>query len=252
MTDLLQFSRKSTEHWVGYRLSRVELRNFGGYHSGIDTVPTVFNFEDSSAVFSGEVGAGKSTVIDALRLFFRSRPHFNSATDASSRDRSVRSYALGQFANDHGKDGPPSRLRNPDDPAQSMAILAVFKAADGRVFTVARMFLARGSSDGEWHNLSFPTEDVSLKHDLKKWGTKGEIARLATSLNGERHDRQDDFFTTFGRLIGFEGDSFHTAFTLFETAISAQRMGSVDEFARKFLLPEYDFRGRADTVRRVA
>ena len=252
MTDLLQFSRKSTEHWVGYRLSRVELRNFGGYHSGIDTVPTVFNFEDSSAVFSGEVGAGKSTVIDALRLFFRSRPHFNSATDASSRDRSVRSYALGQFANDHGKDGPPSRLRNPDDPAQSMAILAVFKAADGRVFTLARMFLARGSSDGEWHNLSFPTEDVSLKHDLKKWGTKGEIARLATSLNGERHDRQDDFFTTFGRLIGFEGDSFHTAFTLFETAISAQRMGSVDEFARKFLLPEYDFRGRADTVRRVA
>ena len=252
MSDLLQYARKSTGDWTGFRLSRVELRNFGGYHCGIDNVPTVFNFDDSSAVFSGEVGAGKSTVIDALRLFFRSRPHFNSATDASSRDRSVRSYALGQFANDHGPDGPPSRLRNPDDPNQAMAILAVFKAADGRVFTVARMFLARGSSDGEWHNLSFPTEDVSLKHDLKKWGTKGEIARLAASLGGERHDRQDDFFTTFGRLIGFEGDRFHTAFTLFETAISAQRMGSVDEFARKFLLPEYDFRGRADTVRKVA
>lgn len=252
MNDALDLFRPSKNTWTGYRLTRLELRNFGGYHSGGQIEPDIFHVDNGATVFSGDVGSGKSTAIDAMRILFNANPHFNSASTASSRDRSVRSYALGQFSNDDPRAKGKSRLRGPDEPAQSMAVLAVFSACDGRCFTVARMYLAKGTNDAEWHSMTFPDEDVSLKSDLKAWGTQGAMKRLAQDLGGERHNRQEDFFSAFGRLLGFENGRHKMSFKLLETAISAERMGSINDFSKVFLLPEFDFEGSAQVMCDVA
>lgn len=249
--SMMTFSDEtSAKAYKGFRLDRIELRNFGGYHSGGDLSQIAeFNFRNGHGVFTGEIGAGKSTVIDAMRLLYRARPRFNSATDAKSKDRDVRSYALGYFANEGSWNEAPVRLRHPDDRKQSSAILAVFRAADGRCFTVCRMFMVKGEAgDLEYHNFTFPDVDVSLRSDLKVYETQGKMARLAKELGGERHARNDDFFMSFGRLLGFEGDRYVPAFQLIEEAISANRMGSVADFARRFILPEFDFASRTHKV----
>jgi uncharacterized protein YPO0396 len=46
----------------GYRLHRLELLNWGTFHQGVRT----FRLDGANSLLTGDIGSGKSTVVDAI------------------------------------------------------------------------------------------------------------------------------------------------------------------------------------------
>ena len=227
----------------GFRLRRLEIKNFGGYHGPAQ----VFDFDLEGAVFSGANGAGKSTAIDAYRMLFRPAPSFNSATDGK-KDRSVESYYLGQ----HGKkDGPAGRkpvcLRQHGVPEGVMAICGVFETDAGEVLSILRMGYARSPDSGiDWNLITGPV-DLSIERDFPAWLPKGACARAADALGATRHATYDDYFAAIGAALGIENlaDS-KEAFRFLDQAIGMKRLDSVILFGRANVFPQTTLAKSAD------
>jgi uncharacterized protein YPO0396 len=230
----------------GYRLRRLEVKNFGGYHGPA----SVFNFDLNGAVFSGDNGAGKSTAIDAYRMLFRTHPRFNSATQEQSKDRTVETYYLGQYGKkDTGGGAKPETLREHGIKKGFMAVCGVFETDNGEVFSILRMayFLKKGTP-AEWRLITAP-DDISIERDFPEWPTKGVASRTAQALGGELHSGFREFFAASGLAFGINRpDEANAAFRFIDESIGVKKMGSITGFARSNIFPRISLRESADSV----
>jgi uncharacterized protein YPO0396 len=234
--------------WNGFRIKTIEVRNFGGYHRST----TRFFLNSDGVVFSGPNGAGKSTALDALRLIFRERPSFNSASAESSSGRNIESYYVGQYAST-GRGTRTSKkdaqtLRGVGDEANTMGILVVFENPVGECFTAGRMLYIRANGNREWQNFTSPSE-LSLDEHFPTWKTAGKVARQLSELGGMLHKTIDDYLVALGESFGFTNqrhalDAFHN----FEAAIGVKDMKSVNGFAQDYLLPADNFSKAVDNA----
>ena len=228
-------------HDQGYRLDRIEVQNFGGYHGPASLMRT----ELSAMIFAGHTGAGKTTALDALRLLFNQRPSFNASSgQTGSRDRDLQDYYLGQVR--HGSpsdpDGDPSRsrLRGFGVTAEPTGILAVFRNGDGRVFTAARILHMPKAQDYRWRNVIIPG-DVSLSGPLASWVPAARFREAIEGMGGASYDTFDAYIAALGDKFGLYGDRRDRAFRILDDAVSQRGAESVDLFARKYVLPASPF-----------
>lgn len=236
------FSDMLTER-RGFRLQRLEIKNFGGYHGPA----SVFHFDLQGAVFSGDNGAGKSTAIDAYRMLFRMQPRFNSATDGA-KDRSVETYYLGQYGKKDGAGGgKPEVLRDYGIKQGFMAICGVFMTDAGEIFSALRMaFYPKKGEAAEWRLIT-ARADLSIERDFPQWPTKGDCARTAQILGGELHPGYKEFFATIGSAFGIENpEEAADAFRFIDQSIGVKKLGSIAAFARDNIFPRNSLRKSAD------
>ena len=131
---------------AGFRLWNVELLNWGTFDGSIVSFP----IEGQYAFVTGSVGAGKSTVVDALTTLFvpTSRIVYNKAAGAGKNERRLETYLRGVYstaADDTGTRAKPVALR---DTRHVSAILAHFRdeqANADAVFVHVYYFTAAGS-----------------------------------------------------------------------------------------------------------
>ena len=117
----VQISDKIQE---GLRLHKLEVYNWGTF----DKAAWVFAPKGETALLTGDVGSGKSTLIDALTTLFVSprKAAYNKAADASAKERTTTSYVRGYYGQKRtyeGK-GKPEALRETN---QYSVLLATFK-----------------------------------------------------------------------------------------------------------------------------
>lgn len=230
----------------GYRLRRLEVKNFGGYHGPA----SVFNCDLQGAVFSGDNGAGKSTAIDAYRLLFRTHPRFNSATQEQSKDRTVETYYVGQYGKkDTGGGAKAETLREYGVKKGFMAVCGVFETDRGETFSILRMayFLKKGTP-AEWRLITAPS-DISIERDFPEWPTRGVAARAADALGGTLHPNFKEFFGASGLAFGIDKpEEAMAAFRFIDESIGVKKMGSITGFARSNIFPRTSLRDSADAV----
>jgi uncharacterized protein YPO0396 len=230
----------------GFRLDRLEIRNFGGYHLKTQ----IFDIGCDGAVFAGENGHGKSTALDALLLLTRSRPSFNSASTEKSADRNIESYYLGQVANLDGDDGRrrAKTLRHEGDPNVFMGILAVYRDAEGAAFTIARLLYINRAKDKSWHNITGDSE-LSLDRDFPTWLPAGQVSRAGAAKGYALHRDLRSYNAAIAERFGFASvDRATAAFKVFEKAIGVKQVDSVEGFVRETILPERDFESVVDSA----
>src|SRR6059058_4665273 len=77
----------------GFRLHRLELLNWGTFHGGVRT----FRLDGANSLLTGDIGSGKSTVVDAITtlLLPANRIDYNKAAGAQKRERTLMSYVRG-------------------------------------------------------------------------------------------------------------------------------------------------------------
>ena len=77
----------------GYRLDRLEVLNWGTF----DKYAWSFELEGRNALLTGDIGSGKSTIVDAITtlLLPANRISYNKAAGADTRERTLRSYVAG-------------------------------------------------------------------------------------------------------------------------------------------------------------
>jgi uncharacterized protein YPO0396 len=82
---------------VGIRLQQCELLNWGTFDGTVQRLTV----NGANALLTGQIGAGKSTIVDALTTLFAapSKVVFNRAAGADRSERSVETYVVGNYRN---------------------------------------------------------------------------------------------------------------------------------------------------------
>lgn len=226
----------------GWKIDRLEVKNFGGYHGR----SSVFPCNRKGAIFSGDNGAGKSTALDAYRLLFVQHPSFNSATADNTKDRDLRSYLRGQYGSTDR--GMVQQLRGTNT-AFFSAICVVWKDDGGMVFSAARLLEIRGDKI-EQRFLTAPCH-ISIDQDFPDFPTPTRMEKVALEKGGMAHNTLGEFFVACGEAYGI-AEQFEVqrkaAFDLIDKTIGLKRLQSVSEFGRRHLLPPGDLSGQVDEV----
>src|SRR5688572_10128441 len=91
----------SAEPLAGFRLQRLELRNWGTFDGRVWTL----RLDGANALLTGDIGSGKSTVVDAVTtlLLPANKISYNKAAGADTRERSLRSYVLGHYKSERNE-----------------------------------------------------------------------------------------------------------------------------------------------------
>ena len=91
----LRFDFASDDRSAGFRLNNFELYNWGTYDKKIVTL----NLGKNNALLTGDIGSGKSTIIDAIiTLFARTdKIVYNKAAGAVYKERTLLSYVTGEY-----------------------------------------------------------------------------------------------------------------------------------------------------------
>ncbi len=108
----------------------------------------VLHLGGRSGLLTGDIGSGKSTLIDAITTLLvpAQRVAYNKAAGADARERSLRSYVLGYYKserNDATGTAKPVALRGTSDYS---VILGVFhNVGYDKVITLAQVFWLKDS-----------------------------------------------------------------------------------------------------------
>lgn len=218
----------------GWKIDRLEVKNFGGYHGR----SSVFHCNRKGAIFSGDNGAGKSTALDAYRLLFVQYPSFNSATADNTKDRDIRSYLRGQYGSTER--GTVQQLRGTNTDFFS-AIGVVWKDDGGMVFSAVRLLEIRGDKI-EQRFITAPVP-LNIDADFPDFPTPARMEKVAHEKGGVSYDKLGEFFAACGEAYGiaehFE-EQRKAAFDLIDKTIGLKRLQSVSDFGRRHLLPPGD------------
>ena len=123
---------------VGYRLDRLELYNWGTF----DKAVTVLGLRGRTALLTGDIGSGKSTVVDAITtlLLPPQTITYNKAAGAEARERTLRSYVQGYYRTSRTESGEASKPVALRPSGTYTVVLAVFtNAALGSAVTLAQV-----------------------------------------------------------------------------------------------------------------
>ncbi len=222
---------------AGFRLHRLELYNWGTFHE------RVWSLEPGgdSALVTGDIGSGKSTLVDALTTLLvpPGKAAYNKAAGAEARERTVRSYVLGHYKSaraDHGSASKAVALR---DMNSYSVVLARFESADlGQHVTLAQVFWM-SSLDGQPSRLFVVSDEpLSIAEHFANFGT--EIKHLKKRLRKlpktEFSGTFPPYAAGFRRKLGI--DSPH-ALELFHQTVSMKSVGNLTDFVREHMLEPF-------------
>ena len=86
---------------VGFRLKCLQVLNWGTFDKRV----WALNLEGRNALLTGDIGSGKSTLVDAITTLLvpTQRIAYNKAAGADAKERSLRSYVLGHYKSERNE-----------------------------------------------------------------------------------------------------------------------------------------------------
>ncbi len=228
----------------GYRLHRLELYNWGTF----DGRTEVLRLEGDNTLVTGDIGSGKSTLVDALTtlLLRADRINYNKAAGADVRERSLRTYVLGHYKSERVESTGASRAVGLRDQRHYSVILGMFRneGYDADV-TLAQVFWMPGTSEQQPRRFYVTAEqDLSIKPDFTDFGSDpADLKRRLRRSGATVSDHYPEYGTRLRRLLGIRSDQ---ALDLFHQTISMKSVGNLTDFVRQHMLEP------ADTTTRIA
>src|SRR5215471_7292888 len=124
---------------AGMRLQRCEFFNWGTFHGRV----WGFDLGGDNALLTGDIGSGKSTLVDAITTLLvpGHKVAFNKAAGAETHERNLRSYVLGHFKSERGEAGLTAKPVALRDHNSYSVILGRFRNEGfGETVTLAQVF----------------------------------------------------------------------------------------------------------------
>ncbi|PRC91089.1 ATP-binding protein [Solimicrobium silvestre] len=229
----------------GFRLQRLEVFNWGTFDERVWTL----NLNGKNALLTGDIGSGKSTLVDAVTTLLvpAHRIAYNKAAGADHKERSLRSYVLGHYKserNDISGTAKPVALR---DQHNYSVILGVFHNIDyNQTITLAQVFWMKEAQGQPARFFVGAERDLSIAKDFAEFGT--EITALRKKLRGPGINLFDSFppyGAWFRRRFGIENEQ---ALELFHQTVSMKSVGNLTDFVRNHMLEAFDVAPRIDAL----
>lgn len=221
----------------GYRMRRLEVYNWGTFDGAV----WPFELGDNTSLLTGEIGSGKSTLVDAILTLLIPQPkiNYNKAADSGSRERSLTSYVRGYYAKRSNASGEeePVALR---DKNKYSVILAVFSDVEKDSYvTLAQVFFFQPGSERPARFFVVAERSLSIKKDFGGFGNNiSDLKkRLKKSLYVEVFNDYTSYAVKFKSLFGIVSDD---ALDLFQQTVSMKKVNGITDFVRKNMLGDVD------------
>lgn len=137
--DVFELDFSNDLQQSGFRLSRLEIFNWGTFDKKIWSL----NLNGKNSLLTGDIGSGKSTVVDAITtlLIPAHKIAYNKAAGAEAKERSLRSYVLGFYKSERNVETGTSKPVALRDASQYSVILGIFEnEANGKTVSIAQVF----------------------------------------------------------------------------------------------------------------
>jgi uncharacterized protein YPO0396 len=244
--DLLFTDGPAGERDPGCRLHRLEVYNWGTFHDAV----WAFEVDGRNALLTGDIGSGKSTLVDAITtlLLPANRISYNKAAGADTRERDLRSYVLGHYKSEHNEETGGTRPVGLRDHGHYSVLLAVFaNGPSAPAVTLAQVFRAR--EDGGQPERFFVVADTDLtvkKHFAVEPGESlRELRGRLREHGAEIFDHFPEYGRAFRRRLGIESEQ---ALELFHQTVSMKAVDNLNDFVRSHMLEPFDMSARIQSL----
>ncbi|MFB8198374.1 ATP-binding protein [Kitasatospora purpeofusca] len=230
----------------GFRLSRLEVLNWGTFHRTI----WAFDVDGHSALLTGGVGSGKSTLVDAMTtlLLPANKIAYNKAAGAEAKERNLRSYVLGHHRSERVEATNSTRPVGLRGSSSHSVILGVFTNYTlGVHVTLAQVFWVPDANTGQPDRFYVTADEpMSIATHFTDFGT--DINDLRQRLRRGKatiHTTYPPYAKALRRGLGIPSDQ---ALDLFHQTVSMKAVGSLDEFVRERMLEPFNAKAEVDKI----
>ena len=235
----------STDARAGYRLQRLEVFNWGTFDKRVWHLTP----DGTTALLTGDIGSGKSTLVDALTtlLLPAHRISYNKAAGADAKERTLRTYVQGHYKSERIEATGASRPVGLRDHRHYSVVLGVF-ANDGfdETVTLAQVFHQKDRAGQPDRFFVTSPKQLSIEADFTDFGSDlSDLRRRLRAAGTEIHNVFPDYSRHLRRLLGIKSEQ---AMELFHQTVSMKSVGNLNEFVRNHMLEPVD---AADKVRDI-
>jgi uncharacterized protein YPO0396 len=230
----------------GSRLQRLEVFNWGTF----DQMVWSFELGGRNALLTGDIGSGKSTLVDAITtlLLPANKISYNKAAGAETRERDLRSYVQGHYKSEQNETTGVSRPVALRDTQHFSVILGVFaNVGYATTVTLAQVFRTRDMGSGQPERFFVVADsDQSIAKDFSEFGT--ELATLKHRLrdSGARvYESFPEYGLDYRRRLGIESEQ---AMELFHQTVSMKAVDNLNDFVRSHMLEPFDTKSHIATL----
>lgn len=218
----------------GFRLDRFEVLNWGTFDKRVWRIAA----NGENALLTGDIGSGKSTLVDALTTLLvpAQRIVFNKAAGAETRERSLASYVRGYYKSEKDDERLAAKavaLRGLDSYS---VLLAGFRNEHfGEIVTLAQVFWMKDEK-GQPERFHLVAErELSIERDFSGFGEDIlELKRRLRKLPGiTLHDSFPPYGQDLRRRMGLRSEQ---ALELFYQTVSMKAVSNITEFVRNHML----------------
>ena len=227
----LRFDFASDDKTTGFRLEHFELYNWGTYDKKI----VKLKLDKSNALLTGDIGSGKSTIVDALTTLIV--PHnkivFNKAAGANTKERTLYSYIVGEYKSTQDENFNRSKAVSLRDENSFSVILGRFENIGfDESITLAQFFHIANKQVQKFFIVS--RSELSIKKDFFNFSDIRKLKkRLRNLSHTEVFDSFKDYSKNFTRVMGIKNEQ---ALNLFYQTVSLKSIGNLTEFIRIHML----------------
>ncbi|WP_082049511.1 ATP-binding protein [Arthrobacter sp. SPG23] len=225
----------------GFRLHRLELLNWGTFHREVRT----FRLDGSNSLLTGDIGSGKSTVVDAITtlLLPANRIEYNKAAGAQKKERTLMSYVRGFHKSTRSTGGEYSKPVALRGTGKLSVVLGVFhNAVLGKSITLAISLWATQEAGQPSRFYSLMEGEQSIAGDFANFGQDpAKLKKQLRAAGASIHDTFEPYAAAFKRQFGISGNQ---AMELFHRTVSMKQVENITNFVRTNMLEEDDVQAR--------
>ena len=225
-------------HRAGYRLQHLEVFNWGTFDGQVWRLTP----GAETALLTGDIGSGKSTLVDALTtlLMPAHRIAYNKAAGADSKERTLRSYVEGHYKSERIEATGRSRAIGLRTRGRSYSVVLGVFGNDGydETVTLAQVFQQRANTGQPYRFFVTAPKALAIATDFADFGS--ELRDLRKRLRGAGAEIFDEFpkyGTSLRRLLGIRSEQ---ALELFHQTVSMKSVGNLNDFVRDHMLEPSD------------
>ena len=242
--SLMDLERLQPERLPGSRLRRLEVYNWGTFDKSV----WAFNVSGRNALLTGDIGSGKSTLVDAITtlLLPAHKISYNRAAGADTRERDLRSYVEGHFKSERNETTGTSRPVGLRDGRHFSVILGIFANVDfPTTVTLAQVFRTRDTGQPE-RFYAVADAELSITANFSDFGPDlAALRRRFRDVGARTYDSFPEYGKDFRRRLGIESEQ---AMELFHQTVSMKAVDNLNDFVRSHMLEPFDGKAQIDTL----
>ena len=223
---------------AGYRLRYAEVLNWGTFDSQVWR----FTPGTETALLTGDIGSGKSTIVDALTtlLMPSHKAAYNKAAGAEAKERTLRSYVEGHYKSERIEATGRSRAKGLRDNRRTYSVILGVFANHGynETITLAQVFQQRESTGQPYRFFVTAIKELSIATDFADFGSDlRDLRKRLRAAGAEIFDEFPKYATSLRRLLGIRSEQ---ALELFHQTVSMKSVGNLNDFVRDHMLEPSD------------